>query len=131
MKLTDLKAGDWVRIDDEGVNREGTVVRVSTEDHEVCIDNGIQEFWYSLDHVYGVPLNEEQLMRLGFEKKEAEEGVKYGKGAFRIWVPASNDFSRSEVWYREDRRHFDRPLMVHELQNAHLQMTKVPMDQTG
>ena len=57
MKLAELKPGDWVRIDDEGVNREGTVVRVSYEENEVNINNGIQEFWYSLDHVYGVPLD--------------------------------------------------------------------------
>ncbi len=128
MKLTELKPGDWIKIDDEGIEREGTVVRVSLEEHEVCIDNGIQEFWYSLDDVYGVPLDEEQLMRLGFEKMQADSGAKYGKGVFRILVPATNDFSRSEIWYREDQRHFDRPLMVHELQNIHLQMTKMPLE---
>lgn len=126
MKLTELKPGDWVKILDEDVEIEGTVMRVSQE--EVCIDNGVQEFWYSLDHVYGVPLDEEQLMRLGFEKIASDEGIKYGKGAFRIWLPSSGDFSRCELWYREDRRHIERPLMVHELQNAHLEMTKVVLE---
>lgn len=128
MKLSELKPGDWVKIDDEGVSREGVVLRVSQEEQEVCIDNGIQEFWYSLDNVYGVPLKKEHLDRLGFEKMESENGAKYGKGAFRVLFPAEGDFSRSEVWYREDRRHFDRPLMVHELQNIHLQATKVPLE---
>lgn len=128
MKLTELKPGDWVRIDDEGVDREGTVVRVSNEEHEVCIDNGVQEFWYSLDHVYGIALNEEQLFRLGFEKMDDDNGVKYGKGPFRLRVASANDFSTVDAWYREDHRHFDRPIMVHELQNIYLQMTKVLLE---
>ncbi|MFV0604688.1 MAG: hypothetical protein ACK5NK_02495 [Niabella sp.] len=127
MKLTDLKPGDWVKVDDEGVIREGTVVRVSTEEHEVCIDNGIQEFWYNLEHIGAIELDVTQLKRLGFEPHETDTGAKYGKGPFRIAVPAINDFSKSELWYRDDHRHFDRPLMVHELQNLYLQMTKVPL----
>ncbi|MBO9592131.1 MAG: hypothetical protein J7599_04420 [Niabella sp.] len=129
MKLNELKPGDWVIVTDDGVSREGSVVRVSNEEREVCVDNGIQEFWYPLDQVQGIPLSEEQLMRLGFEKMDnpAGNGTKYGKGPFRVLVPASDNFSRSEVWYREDRRLFDRPITVSELQNIHLQMTKVPL----
>jgi hypothetical protein len=32
------------------------------------------------------------------------------------------------MWWREDRRHFSFPLGVHELQNLHLDMTKVPLE---
>ncbi len=128
MKLIELKPGDWVKVNDEGVERTGTVIRVSAEEHEVCINNGVQDFWYSLDHVKGIPLDEVALLTFGFEKKEADQGAKYGKGAFRIWIPAPDDFSHTEIWYREDRRHFDRHLMVHELQNAHLQMTKMTLE---
>ncbi|WP_018630796.1 hypothetical protein [Niabella aurantiaca] len=129
MKLNELKPGDWVIVTEDGVSREGTVVRVSNEEREVCVDNGIQEFWYPLDQVQSIPLDEAQLMRLGFEKMDHEPagGVKYGKGPFRVLVPAPDNFSRSEVWYREDRRHFDRPISVSELQNIHLQMTKIPL----
>ncbi|SDC71006.1 hypothetical protein [Niabella drilacis] len=129
MKLNELKPGDWVVVTDNGVSREGAVVRVSNEEREVCVDNGIQEFWYPLDQVQGIPVDEAQLMRLGFEKMDhgAENGVKYGKGPFRVLVPAADNFSSSEVWYREDRRLFDRPITVSELQNIHLQMTKVPL----
>lgn len=128
MKITDLKAGDWVKINDDGITRNGTVVRVSSEEQEVYVDNGIQEYWYSLGNISAVPLDEQLLMQLGFEKKEVETGAKYGKDAFRIWVPAADDFSRCEMWYREDRRHFDHQLMVHELQNSYLDMTKMPLD---
>ncbi len=128
MKLSSLKPGDWIKLNDEGVEREGTVVRVSPEENEVLIDNGVQEFWFNLDHVMGIPLNEKELFRLGFEKMESEHGIKYGKGPFRILVPAADDFSIVEAWYREDRRNFDRPIMVHELQNIYLDMTKMPLE---
>jgi hypothetical protein len=50
------------------------------------------------------------------------------KGAFRIVTPKIGDFSNIEMWYREDRRHFSHPIGVHQLQNLHLQMTKVPLE---
>ncbi|MBO9684185.1 MAG: hypothetical protein J7502_16215 [Flavisolibacter sp.] len=129
MLLNELKPGDWVVVKDDGVSREGSVVRVSTEEGEICVDNGIQEFWYRPDQVKGIPLTEGQLVRLGFERmdNEAGNGAKYGKGPFRVLVPAADNFSRSEIWYREDRRLYDRQITVNELQNIHLQMTKVPL----
>lgn len=127
MKLSELKPGDWVTINDNGVEREGTVLRVSAEDHKICVNNGVQEFWYHADQVFPLPLSESHLLKLGFEKMESDRGVKYGKGAFRVMAPAADNFSELESWYREDRRYFNRPIMVHELQNIHLQMTKVPL----
>ena len=40
------------------------------------------------------------------------------------------DFSDIEMWWREDRRHFPFALGVHELQNLHLDMTKIPLDKS-
>ena len=51
LKLGDLKQGDIVSLNDEGVKREGTVVRVSHEEHQALVNNGVQEFWYSLDEI--------------------------------------------------------------------------------
>lgn len=128
MKLSELKTGDWILLNDNGVEREGTVLRVSNEDNKVCVNNGIQEFWYELEYIKPLPLNEQQLMNLGFEKLEVGNGVKYGKGAFRVHVPSETDFSKVEAWYREDRRFFDHPMYVHQLQNIHLDMTKVQLE---
>ena len=69
LKLGDLKQGDVISVNDDGVEREGVVVRVSHEDHKVLVDNGIQEFWYTLDEVKPIPLDESQLMALGLPKK--------------------------------------------------------------
>lgn len=130
LKIAELKAGDIIKVNDEGVEREGTVVEISHEEHQALVDNGIQEFWYTQEDMSPIPVSEEHLQKLGFEKEDtAEGGVKYKKGAFRLLLPQKGNFSHIEMWYREDRRHFDFPLNVHQLQNLHLQMTKVPLDQ--
>jgi hypothetical protein len=68
-------------------------------------------------------------MRLGFTREEQDGGgMKYKKDSFRLVTPKKNDFSNIEMWWREDRRHFSFPIGVHQLQNLHLDMTKVPLE---
>jgi len=129
LKIGELKQGDIVKVIDEGVEREGTVVEISHEEHQAMVDNGVQEFWYSPEEMYPILVDENQLLKLGFQKQDLNgEVVKYMKGAFRIVTPKEGDFSNLEMWYREDRRHFNVPIGVHQLQNLHLQMTKVPLE---
>lgn len=128
LKIGNLKAGDIITVDDDGIMREGTVVRVSHEENQALVDNGIQEFWYSPEEMGAVPLNEDQLMKFGFSKEEIDGSVKYKKDSFRLVTPKKGDFSNVEMWWREDRRHFSFPLSVHELQNLHMDMTKIPLD---
>lgn len=127
LKLNDLKPGDIISINDEGIEREGMVVRVSREDHQALVNNGIQEFWYSPQEMYAIPLDEAQLTRLGFTREVVDGGMKYKKDSFRLVTPRAGDFSNIDMWWREDRRHFSFPLGVHELQNLHLDMTKIPL----
>ena len=129
LKLSELKPGDIVKVVDEGVEREGDVVEISHEEHQALVDNGVQEFWYSPEEMFPIPVDEKQLLKLGFQKQDLNgEAVKYMKGAFRIVTAKEGDFSNIEMWYREDRRHFNAPIGVHNLQNLHLQMTKVPLE---
>ena len=128
LKIGNLKAGDIIVVNDDGVMREGTVVSISHEENQALVDNGVQEFWYSPEEMDSLPLDETQLMKLGFEKEEISGTVKYKKDSFRIVTPQKGDFSNIEMWWREDRRHFNFPLGVHELQNLHLDMTKIPLD---
>jgi len=131
IKLTDLKEGDIVKVLHDGVEREGVVQQIGRDDNKACINNGIQEFWYSVDQIIPIPLTEDRLINtLGFDKMETENGIKYMKGPFRILVHDPGNFTNLEVWYREDRRHFNHPLYVHELQNHHLNMTKVPLEKS-
>lgn len=129
IKLTDLKQGDIIAVNDDGIQREGSVVRVSHEDHQALVDNGVQEFWYSIEDMQPIPLDENQLLKLGFTKEMLPEGgAKYKKDSFRLVTPREGNFSNLEMWWREDKRHFSFPLYVHDLQNLHLDMTKVYLE---
>jgi hypothetical protein len=128
IKIGDLKPGDNIRVNDEGIVRDGTVVRVSHEDHQALVDNGVQEFWYNPEDMMPIALDEAQLEQFGFQKEALGNGMKYKKDSFRMVVPRAGDFSEIEMWWREDRRHFNFPLAVHQLQNLHLDMTKVPLE---
>jgi hypothetical protein len=128
LKINNLKAGDIIMVDDEGIMREGTVVSISHEEHQALVNNGVQEFWYSPEEMHTIPLDETQLINLGFEKEDIDGAVKYKKGVFRLVTPQKGNFSNIDMWYREDRRHFSFPLGVHELQNLHMDMSKIPLE---
>ena len=128
LKIGNLKQGDIICVDDAGTKREGTVISTSREENQALVDNGVQEFWYSPEDMYPLPLDEKQLMKFGFEKEEADGVVKYKKDSFRLVTSGKGDFSTIEMWWREDKRHFEFPLGVHDLQNLHLDMTKIPLD---
>jgi hypothetical protein len=128
IKIQELKQGDIVRVVQDMTEREGTVVDVSREENMVYINNGIQEFWYTPEQIAAIPLTEKELFGLGFEKTETQNGTKYMKGPFRVLVHDPGNYTNLDIWYREDRRHFNHPIYIHELQNLHLQMTKVPLE---
>lgn len=129
VKVSELKEGDIVKVIDSGDERLGTVVEISREENMASINNGTQDFWYSQENIIPVPLTEEQLINtLGFEKEVTPEGTKYKKGPFRVVVHDPGNYTSLDIWYREDRRHFNHPLYLHELQNHHLQMTKVYLE---
>ena len=128
IKFNETKTGDIVMAEYEGQRMEGEVVELNHEDKEVCIQTGVQEFWFTPDQLFPIPLDDDQLKKFRFEKQENGDGsVKYLRGPFRILLPQKGDFSSFEIWYREDRRHFTHPLSVHELQNHYHQMTKVEL----
>jgi hypothetical protein len=129
IRFNEIKPGDIVMAEYEGQKREGIVKEIANEEKEVCVETEVQEFWYSPEHLYAIPLSDEQLSKLGFTKQDDGTGVKYSKGSFRLQVPAPNDFSKLEIWWREDRRELNHPISVHELQNHYYQMTKVELNQ--
>lgn len=128
LKINNLKDGDIITVDDDGLMREGTVVKTSPAEHQALVDNGIQEFWYDQEDMHAVPLDENQLTRLGFTGEDLDGGMKYKRDSFRVLLPEKGNFSKIEMWWREDRRHFDFPLSVHQFQNLYLDMTKVHLD---
>ncbi len=133
IKLAQMKEGDIVKVIEEGgIEREGTVVDTSADNNMVCVNNGVQDFWYPPESLAPVPLTEHHLIHtLGFEKENTPEGDKYKKGPFRVLVHDPGNYTSLDIWYREDKRHFNHPLYVHELQNHHLDMTKMHLEKVG
>ena len=129
VKITDLKEGDIVKVMDSGDERIGTVVEISRDENMANINNGVQEFWYSPEDIIPIPLTDEQLIHtLGFEKEDTAEGTKYKKGPFRVVVHDPGNYTSLDIWYREVWRLFNHPLYLHELQNHHLEKTKVQLE---
>jgi len=128
IRFQDLKIGDIIMAEFDNQWSEGEVAELNREDKEVCVRTDVQEFWYKPDELKGIPLSDQQLTKLNFQKELNGDGtIKYKKGAFRILLHKKDDFNEFEMWYREDRRHLKGPVFVHELQNLHLQMTKVEL----
>src|SRR5215213_8171946 len=72
IKIQELKQGDIVRVEEGTTERIGTVVEISRDENMVCVDNGIQEFWYNLEQIAPIPLTEKELFMLGFERADTE-----------------------------------------------------------
>jgi len=129
IKFHELKVGDIVLAEYDGQRSEGEVIELNGEDKEVCVQTEVQDFWFTPDQLFAIPLDEAQLLKFHFERQDLDGGrVKYLKGPFRILLSAKGNFSSFEMWYREDRRHMTNPLSVHELQNHYFDMTKVHLE---
>lgn len=130
IKFSEIKVGDYLKADNDGDILQGEVTDLNGDEKQVCVDTGIQEFWFETSQLQPIPLDEEQLFRLKFKKEIHDDGtVKYMKGAFRILIMREGDFSKMEIWYRDERRHIIHPLNVHQLQNHFHEMTKVLLDE--
>ncbi len=128
IKFHEIKVGDFLIADNDGDSRRGEVTNLNRDEKQVCVDTG-QEFWYETDQLIAIPLNEDELMKLKFHKQVNDDGsIKYLKGAFRILILKDGDFSRMEIWYRDEKRHIMQPISVHNLQNHFLEMTKVHLN---
>ena len=129
LKFSELKTGDYVFADNDGDKKRGEVTNVNADEKQVCIDTGAQSFWYEMNQVSAVPINDNELTNLKFHKHTNDDGtIKYSKGAFRILISKDADFSRMEIWYRDETRHIVTPLDLHQLQNHYYEMTKVHLN---
>lgn len=127
IKISELKEGDLVIVDFEGTHMEGEVMEVNKAQKLAQVrTNGQNDFWYGGEALLPMPLTDAALQKLNFQRQDGEDGsVKYMKGAFRVQIDKKDDFSNINFWYREDRRHINQPISVHQLQNYYLDMTKV------
>lgn len=130
IKFQEIQTGDFVIADNDGDKRQGEVTNLNRDEKQVCVNTGAQDFWYEPEQLFPIPLDEDQLLKLQFHKNTNDDGtVKYLKGAFRILLNSDSDFSKFEIWYRDERRHIMQPISVHNLQNHFLEMTKVHLNE--
>jgi hypothetical protein len=128
IRIQEIKMGDLIRANFEGQHVDGQVTDVNHEDKQVRVQNGDQDDWFDPENLEAIPLDDDQLSKLGFDKEvNDDKSVKYKRGPFRILISAPGKFDDLEIWYREDRRHVHHPIGVHELQNFYHQMTKVDL----
>ncbi len=127
IKISDLKEGDLVMVDFEGTLMEGEVLEVNNgQKLAKVLTNGQNEFWYAGEVLKPIPLSDAALKKINFTRDDQPDGsVKYLKGAFRVQLERPDDFNNISFWYREDKRHVNQLIALHELQNYYLNMTKV------
>ncbi|MEO6404321.1 MAG: hypothetical protein ABIY51_06775 [Ferruginibacter sp.] len=126
IKFNEIKVGDYLIASNDGDERRGEVTNLNGDEKQVCVDTGAQAFWYETEQLKPIDISEEELLNLKFHKQNNEDGtVKYLKGAFRMLIPADSDFTRMEIWYRDEQRHIPHPISLHTLQNHFYEMTKV------
>lgn len=125
-----IKPGDFVRIQHADRHEDGIVTNVDIGSKQVCVDNGVQEFWYEAEQLLPLPVNDDSLKMLKFQSEKDGDVIKYMKGAFRIYIPRTGDFSKMNLKYRDEIRQIRAPIHLHELQNHYYEMTKVHLDDT-
>ncbi len=129
IQFHEIKVGDFLIADNDGDKKQGEVTDLNSNEKQVCVNTGVQDFWYETEQLTAIPLDDEQLSKLKFHKTENEDGtVKYMKGAFRMMLSSKNNFSKFEIWYRDEHRHIMQPIQVHHLQNHFYEMTKVHLN---
>jgi hypothetical protein len=127
IKISDLKEGDFVLVNNEGSIMEGEVTAVDKIQKLAKISTGeSNEFWYEAEALSAIPLSDAALKKINFRREDQPDGsVKYLKGAFRLQFDKADDFNTISFWYREDKRHVNQSIALHQLQNHYLDMTKV------
>lgn len=68
IKYSDIRIGDYLKAEYEGKMWEGEVVNLNGDEKQVCVQTGVQEFWFETDHLHPIELNEEALLKLAFQK---------------------------------------------------------------
>ena len=126
IKYNEIKIGDYLMGEYDGKAWAGEVTRLNGDEKQVCLQTEVQEFWFEADHLFPIPISDQELLKLSFTKEQFPDGiVKYKKGPFRLVIRKENDFSFIEMWYREDVREHPEIHYIHQLQNQYLQMTKI------
>lgn len=128
VKFKELRHGNYVLAESGGTLWRGVAVEFNKSEKQVGVYNGVQMFFFADDHLHPIPVNEETLLKLHFQKHPQDDGsVKYTKGAFRLMTPRQDGFSHYEIWYKDETRLIINPIYLHHLQNHYEDLTKVKL----
>jgi hypothetical protein len=58
IKFQEIKLGDFLLADNDGDSCRGEVTNLNTDEKQVCLDNGIQEFWFETSQLTPIPLDD-------------------------------------------------------------------------
>lgn len=58
LKFNEIKKGDYVIADFDGNKQVGMVTGVMPAEHDVCINNGVQEFWFKPEELSAVDISD-------------------------------------------------------------------------
>ena len=134
INLHHLKSGDTVITNYGGVEKPGKILQVDHEDKKVLVatDDDTNEFWYDLDNLYAVPLDENTLLRLQFHLDEAQSGNGKGKlfvrGPFSVRFLEPGSSPLLQLHYRDETRNLVEPITLNELQNHYHAMTNFHLE---
>src|SRR5512141_2814423 len=69
IKISELKEGDFVMVNNEGTQMEGEVLEVDNVQHMALLEtNGQQDFWYPGEDLSPIPLNDAALKKINFQR---------------------------------------------------------------
>ena len=74
LKFNEIKVGDYLIADNDGDRKRGEVTNLNGDEKQVCVDTG-QEFWYEMNQLHALPLDEAELMNFKFHKHVNDDGT--------------------------------------------------------
>ncbi|CAL1516993.1 hypothetical protein [Chitinophaga sp. MM2321] len=133
ISLHHLKSGDTVITQYEGVEKVGKVLQVDHEEKKALVlTEEVNEFWYDLENLFPIHLNEQTLLGLQFHKDEAAsgngKGTLYVRGPFSVRFYGEGHQPLLALHYRDETRDLKENITLNELQNHYLEMTNFHLE---
>jgi hypothetical protein len=120
MEAKNLRIGNWVQ-DEHGIAQY--VYRLWKGGAELAEDeNGVDDLDYTEDEIFGIPINEEWLLKFGFkdisnsvERRFIKDNFNWYSSSNEVVVELDNGLNGYDLW--TDCKH------IHELQNLFFAIT--------
>ena len=128
MKETELRIGNYVN-DGDGYQN---IVESISEDI-ITIRSGVTSVVYfrePINELYPIPITEEWLQMLGFDKYETDKSVNYNKDGFRFTYTHSGKFKGKVFFNIFNVLTTDKVQYIHQLQNLYFALIGEELNKT-